>query len=247
MIRGAGRASLILVCALALAACAGAVDDGGSAEEPPSAEALTGLQDQIRELLGGFTATGGIGFFPTADAAIANIEKTVHDAGYAAPTDLVYIAQVKRTPLQGDRWYHSEFLIEGALSVVGGSAPTALFLRTVGDSYGAGVYRGSYARENAGPRLCLSWAQVQTAIRASYLRGAYGLNWVCHNDTAAVLQALGIGAGYYEDLIPSWKLARIAFGSFWSRSGGVSEKPEDWAPYRQCQVLEGELAKYSFD
>lgn len=154
----------------------------------------------------------------TADAAIARVRGMV-----ANPTARLYPARVQR--LRTDLVDHSEIDIELAAGKV---------IRLVGDPKGAGVFvdRAMF-EQSIGAPLCLTWDELETAIRASYAPGAYGVDYVCHTITERVLRALGAGSASYASQIRTYAAARWTWGPIVPSFN--SQDPADWSVSRACR------------
>jgi len=153
----------------------------------------------------------------TADAAIARVRGMV-----ANPTTRLYPTRVQR--LRTDVIDHSEVNIQIAPGKV---------LRLVGDPKGAGAFvDGATFQQSIGAPLCLTWTELQAAIRASYIGGYYADSYVCHTVTERVLRALDVGSASYAAHIRTYSAAQWVWGPLlpnWN-----SRTPSDWAVSRAC-------------
>jgi hypothetical protein len=154
----------------------------------------------------------------TADAAIARVRGMVTN-----PTTRLYSARVQR--LRVDLVDHSEVDVQIAPNKV---------LRLVGDPKGAGAFvdRAMF-EQSIGAPLCLTWSELETAIRASYASGAYGVDYVCHTITERVLRALGAGSASYAAQIRTYAAARWTWGPI--VPSFHSQDPADWSVSRACR------------
>jgi len=154
----------------------------------------------------------------TADAAITRVRGMV-----ANPTARFYPARVQR--LRADLVDHSEIDIQIAPNQV---------IRLVGDPKGAGAFVDrTMFEQSIGAPLCLTWAELETAIRASYASGAYGVDYVCHTITERVLRALGAGSASYAAQIRTYAAARWTWGPVVPSFN--SQDPADWSVSRTCR------------
>ncbi len=154
----------------------------------------------------------------SADAAIARVRGMSTN-----PTTRLYPARVQR--LRTELIDHSEINIQIAPNKV---------IRLVGDPKGAGVFVDSKMFEQSiGAPLCLTWSELETAIRASYAPGAYGVDFVCHTITERVLRALGAGSSTYAAQIRTYAAARWTWGPI--LPSGNSQDPSDWGVSRSCR------------
>lgn len=154
----------------------------------------------------------------TADAAIERVRGMV-----ANPTTRLYPARVQR--LRTELIDHSEINIVIAPGKV---------IRLVGDPKGAGAFvDGSMFEQSVGAPLCLTWSELETAIRTSYVGGAYGADYVCHTITERVLRALGAGSASYAAKIRTYAAARWTWGPVIPSFN--SQDPADWSVSRECR------------
>jgi hypothetical protein len=154
----------------------------------------------------------------TADAAIARVRGMV-----ANPTTRLYPARVQR--LRTELIDHSEVNIQIAPGKV---------IRLVGDPKGAGAFVDREMFEQSiGAPLCLTWSELETAIRASYASGAYGVDYVCHTITERVLRSLEAGTASYAAKIRTYAAARWTWGPIVPSFN--SHDPADWAVSRSCR------------
>jgi hypothetical protein len=154
----------------------------------------------------------------TADAAIARVRGMV-----TSPTTRLYSARVQR--LRTDLVDHSEIDVQIAPNKV---------IRLVGDPKGAGVFLDrAMFEQSIGAPLCLTWSELETAIRASYASGAYGVDFVCHTITERVLRALGSGSASYAAQIRTYAAARWTWGPIVPSFN--SQDPADWSISRACR------------
>lgn len=158
----------------------------------------------------------------TADRAIARVRQLAQAGGIADPTRALYPMTVQR--LRTELLDHSELNITVAPGKV---------IRLVGDPKGAGAFVDQKPFESSiGTRLCLTWTELQTAVRASYVSGAYGVDFVCHTVTERVLRALDAGTASYADQVRTYAAARWIWGPI--APSGNSQDPGDWAISRAC-------------
>ncbi len=154
----------------------------------------------------------------SADAAITRVRTMV-----ANPSARLYPARVQR--LRTELIDHSEIDIE--------IAPNKI-IRLVGDPKGAGAFVDhSMFEQSIGAPLCLTWAELETAIRASYASGAYGVDYVCHTITERVLRALGAGSASYAAQVRTYAAARWTWGPIVPSFN--SQDPADWSVSRACR------------
>lgn len=154
----------------------------------------------------------------TADAALARVRGMVPNA-----TTRLYPARVQR--LHVDLIDHSEVDIQVAPGKV---------IRLVGDPKGAGAFVDrEMFEQSVGAPLCLTWDELETAIRAAYAPGAYGVNYVCHTITERVLRALGAGSASYAAQIRTYAAARWTWGPVVPSFN--SQDPADWPMSRACR------------
>lgn len=156
----------------------------------------------------------------TPTAAIDRVRGMVV-AGGRDPVRTLYPVTVQRHVAEVD---HSEVNI---------TLPTGVVVRLVGDPKGAGAFIDrSLFMASVGPRLCLTWAELQTAITASYASGDYGVDFVCHSVTERVLRALDVGTARYSSQFRTYAAARWVWGPV--RPSFNSQDPSTWAVSRAC-------------
>jgi hypothetical protein len=238
------RASILSAIVLCLfAACASQTDDspspddldamdqwavtsGGKADLPNT---WTGLVAYVKDFyFNRMTAVWHSQEHPaTAAAAITRVRQIAQQAGIADPTKAYYKTTVQR--MQVEYFDHSEVNIQ-----VG--APNKV-IRLVGDSHGAGAFvDNALFQETIGPKLCLSWDELQDAIEASYVGGHYGLDFVCHTVTEKVLRALDVGSGAYSGQIRTYSIAGWIWGPLLPSFD--STNPRVWSESRtNCGAL----------
>lgn len=154
----------------------------------------------------------------TADAALARVRTMV-----TSPTTRLYPTRVQR--LRTDLVDHSEIDIQIAPGKI---------IRLVGDPKGAGAFVDrSMFEQSIGAPLCLTWDELETAIRASYAPGAYGVDYVCHTITERVLCALGAGSATYAAQIRTYAAARWTWGPIVPSFN--SQDPASWPMSRACR------------
>lgn len=154
----------------------------------------------------------------TADAALARVRTMV-----TSPTTRLYPTRVQR--LRTDLVDHSEIDIQIAPGKI---------IRLVGDPKGAGAFVDrSMFEQSIGAPLCLTWDELETAIRASYAPGAYGVDYVCHTITERVLRALGAGSATYAAQIRTYAAARWTWGPIVPSFN--SQDPASWPMSRACR------------
>lgn len=158
---------------------------------------------------------------PTASKALERIRGLVVHAG-VDPTRAKFRVTVQR--LTAPQVDHSEINI---------ALPGGKVIRLVGDPKGAGAFvDGSLFEETIGPRLCLTWPEIETAVTASYAPGSYAANYVCHNVTERVLRSLGIGTAPYSTQIRTYAAARWTWGPITPSFN--SQDPSRWPQSRSC-------------
>lgn len=158
---------------------------------------------------------------PTATKAIDRIRGLVVQAG-VDPTRARFRVTVQR--YSAPHVDHSEIDI---------ALPGGTFIRLVGDPKGAGAFvDGSLFEETVGPRLCLTWPEIETAVTASYVSGTYAVDFVCHNVTERVLRALRIGTAPYAGAIRTYAAARWVWGPVTPSFN--SQDPSRWPQSRSC-------------
>ncbi len=159
----------------------------------------------------------------TAERAIARVRQLVQAGGIADPTRARFPTTMQR--LRTDLLDHSE------LNVVLGPGTV---LRLVGDPKGAGAFfDGALFQTTIGARMCLTWAELETALRASYVPGTYGVDYVCHTITERVMRALDAGTASFSNQVRTYAAARWAWGPV--LPSGNSQNPADWSITRSCQ------------
>ncbi len=230
--------SPLALLASLLIACAAPVEDGPSDEELASldswAETSGGKADlptsfsELVEYLKRFyrdrmsAIWDGQAHPATAPQAMQQIHARARAAGIADPTRARYRTTVRK--LVADPIDHSEINIEVARGQV---------VRLVGDPKGAGVFfDDAVFADPVGPRLCMTWQELETAVTASYAPGAYGLDFVCHNVTERVLRALDIGTARYASQVRTYAVAKWIWGPLLPSLD--SNNPGDWEESRAC-------------
>jgi hypothetical protein len=160
-------------------------------------------------------------------AAIDRIRGLVISAG-KDPARTLYSVTVQKLSAQVEQTVtidHSEINI---------ALPGGQIVRLVGDPKGAGAFfDGHIFQQTVGPRLCLTWSELQTAITASYAPGAYGVDFVCHTVTERVLRALDVGTSAYSHQYRTYAAARWVWGPVVPSFN--SQDPSDWDVSRRCQ------------
>ena len=158
---------------------------------------------------------------PTASKALERIRGLVVQAG-VDPTRARFRVTVQR--LDAGQIDHSEIDI---------ALPGGQVIRLVGDPKGSGAFVDSELfEESVGPRLCLTWPEIEIAVTASYVQGAYAASYVCHNVTERVLRALEIGTAPYATLFRTYSAARWAWGP--ATPSFNSQNPASWPESRSC-------------
>jgi hypothetical protein len=158
----------------------------------------------------------------TPRAALDRIRGLVASAGIRDATAVTYKVTVQKLVAEVD---HSEVDIE---------LPGGTVIRLVGDPKGAGAFVDNGLFESTvGPHLCLTWSELETAINASYVAGAYGANYVCHTVTERVLRSLGVGTLVYASKYRTYLAARFVWGPTLPTFNSLD--PSDWAVSRSCQ------------
>jgi hypothetical protein len=158
----------------------------------------------------------------TPAAALDRIRGLVAKAGIGDATAVKYRVTVQKLVAEVD---HSEVDI---------SLPGGTVIRLVGDPKGAGAFVDNALFEaTVGPHLCLTWSELETAINAAYVPGAYGANYVCHTVTERVLRSLGVGTLVYASKYRTYLAARFVWGP--SLPTFNSLDPSDWSVSRSCQ------------
>ncbi|CAN5913537.1 hypothetical protein BH11MYX2_BH11MYX2_12800 [soil metagenome] len=232
------RASLMFAIVLCVfTACAAQTDDEPSSEELDDLDSWAIASDGKADLpntwtdvvayvkdfyLNRMTAVWHSKEHPaTAAAAIARVRQMAQQAGIADPTHAYYRTSVQRMRVQ--YFDHSELNVQ-----IGG--PTKV-VRLVGDSHGAGVYvDNKLFQETIGPKLCLSWDELQDAIETSYVPGHYGVDFVCHTITEKVLRALDVGSGAYSPQLRTYSIADWIWGPLLPSFN--STNPRNWSESR---------------
>jgi hypothetical protein len=157
----------------------------------------------------------------TPSAALERIRGLVAKAGRDATT-VKYRVTVQKLVVEVD---HSEVDI---------ALPGGAVIRLVGDPKGAGAFVDNALFESTvGPHLCLTWSELQTAVNASYVGGAYGANYVCHSVTERVLRSLGVGTFVYASQYRTYLAARFVWGPALPTFNSLD--PSDWAVSRSCE------------
>lgn len=158
---------------------------------------------------------------PTAPRALDRIRGLVVQAG-VDPARARFRVTVQR--LDAGEIDHSEIDI---------ALPGGKVIRLVGDPKGAGAFvDDALFEESVGPRLCLTWSELEIAVTASYVPGSYAANFVCHNVTERVLRALEIGTAPYAPLFRTYAAARWAWGPVTPSFN--SQNPASWPESRSC-------------
>ncbi|MBA3452863.1 MAG: hypothetical protein H0T42_07220 [Deltaproteobacteria bacterium] len=158
---------------------------------------------------------------PTASKALERIRGLVVQGG-VDPARARFRVTVQR--LDAGDIDHSEIDI---------ALPAGQVIRLVGDPKGGGAFvDDALFEETVGPRLCLTWAELETAVTASYVTGTYGVNFVCHNVTERVLRSLGIGTAPYARLFRTYSAARWIWGP--PTPTFNSHNPASWPQSRSC-------------
>ncbi len=252
--RAGSRPPLVpVLVAIALAAAApptgGCVVGGGDAGDDDLASLEAGLPDpgdtkadgqvdigalraRLLALVEGFSATTGSRFYPTPEAALTQIERDLAAQGLGAPRRSLFVGYLGAIPIRGG-FHHTEFLFAGAVDPATG-AVARLHKRTVGDPFGAGVFDEHHGSDPMSSRMCMTWDDLEAAVRASYLRGIYGVNFVCHTVSMKVLAAIGVAPEHFEPLVSGWRLARWVFGP--RLPSGLPEPVASWRATRACDV-----------
>lgn len=154
-------------------------------------------------------------------AALTRIGDRARGAGID-PTRALYPATVRR--LDAGQIDHSELDI---------AMPGGGVIRLVGDPKGAGAFVDRAAFEAPiGPRLCLTHAELEVAIRAAYVPGVYGVDFVCHTVTERVMRALHIGTASFASKFRTYAAARWLWGP--QLPSGNSQDPATWPESRSC-------------
>jgi hypothetical protein len=160
----------------------------------------------------------------TAAGAKARVAALLAHNGITDPTQVRFPASVQR--LRATLLDHSEVDVE-----IRGTYPRVL--RLIGDPKGAGAYVDRAPFEDSlDPELCLTWTELNAAIDAAYMPGAYAVDFVCHTITERVLRALQVGSGDLAPQIHTYRLARWIWGP-----AGANPYPTDptrWAVSRTC-------------
>jgi len=158
---------------------------------------------------------------PTAAKALERIRGLVSQAG-VDPTRAKFRVTVQR--LTAELIDHSEVDI---------ALPGGKVIRLVGDPKGAGAFvDGAVFEETVGPRLCLTWPELETAVTAAYVRGNYAVDFVCHNVTERVLRSLSIGSAPYARQFRTYAAARWVWGPI--TPSFSSQDPARWPQSRSC-------------
>lgn len=152
----------------------------------------------------------------SASAAMTRIRAQLTQAGVTNPTTRTFTATVQRHRLE--YFDHSEINIVLAPGKV---------VRLIGDSAGAGVFfDDALFKTTVGPKMCLTWSELETAVEASYVRGYYAADFVCHNVTEKVLRALDVGSSVFSSQIRTYQAARYMWGPVLPSFN--SQDPSDW-------------------
>jgi hypothetical protein len=230
---------IILAIVLALAACATTGDEGPSADELDDLDAWAQTADGKADLPNTWAET--VAWLrdvytnrmsaiwnhqehpATADAALTRIRGLLAQAGV---TDL---SRVKlRTHVQRLR---TDFVIDH--SEIDIQLPGGTVIRLVGDPKGAGAFVDrALFKTSVGPALCLTWNELDTAVRAAYVPGHYAVDFVCHTVTERVLRALEIGTAPYSGQVRTYQAARYIWGPV--LPSFHSQDPADWPESRSC-------------
>lgn len=158
---------------------------------------------------------------PTASTALERIRGLVTSAGVSDLSRARFPVTVQRHVAEVD---HSEVNIR---------LPGNQVVRLVGDPKGAGAFfDGSPFKAAVGPRLCVTWSELETAVNAAYVSGIYGANYVCHTVTERVLRALDVGTSVYASQFRTYASARWIWGP--QLPSFNSQDPSDWAVSRAC-------------
>lgn len=225
-----------LLC-FAIAACTATSDDGPSDEELAALDGWAEVADGKADLpatFGEVTAwlrdvyTNRMSaiwhaqeYLASPAAALARISERARRAG-VDPTRALYPTTVRR--LDAGQIDHSELDI----AVPGGGV-----IRLVGDPKGAGAFvDGSAFEQPVGPRLCLTHAELEVAIRAAYVPGVYGADFVCHTVTERVMRALHIGTAPFASKFRTYAAARWLWGPV--VPSGNPQDPAAWPASRAC-------------
>ena len=156
----------------------------------------------------------------SADAALAQIRDLVRAAG-RDPSTTKFSTTVQKLVATVD---HSEINI---------ALPGGKVVRLVGDPKGAGVFFDrALFKVPVGPRLCLTWTELETAVRTAYVEGAYAATYVCHTVTERVLRALDVGTARYAAQFRTYASARWIWGP--APPSLNSHDPQDWRVSRSC-------------
>lgn len=157
----------------------------------------------------------------SATAALAEIRTRAQRAG-VDPTRALYRTTVQR--LDAGEIDHSEIDI---------TVPGGTIVRLVGDPKGAGAFFDrTRFHTTVGPQLCLTWAELQTAIATAYQPGAYGASFVCHTITERVLRAIDVGTAPYSGKFRTYQAARWVWGPI--EPSFNSQNPASWDVSRSC-------------
>jgi hypothetical protein len=160
----------------------------------------------------------------TAQAAIDRAKALARAAGIDNPTSYRFRARVQRL--------RTEYIDHSEVDIVLGPGKV---LRLVGDPKGAGAFVDTELFEQSiGSPLCLTWAEVETAIRASYVPGAYAVDFVCHTITEQVMRSLGAGTRSYSSQVRTYAAARWIWGPLLPSLN--SQDPANWSVSRACPI-----------
>jgi hypothetical protein len=230
---------IILAIVLALAACA-TTEEGPSADELDDLDQWAQTADGKADLPNTWAETVAWlkdAYFnrmsaiwnhqehpATADAALTRIKGLLAQAGVTDLSRVKLSTHVQR--LRTDFYIdHSEIDI---------SLPGGTVIRLVGDPKGAGAFVDHKLFDTSvGPPLCLTWNELDTAVRASYVGGHYAVDFVCHTVTEHVLRALDIGSAPYSSQIRTYQAARYVWGPILPSFN--SQNPASWPESRSCQ------------
>jgi hypothetical protein len=229
---------IILAIVLALAACA-ATDEGPSADELDDLDAWAQTADGKADLPNTWADT--VAWLrdvytnrmsaiwnhqehpATADAALTRIKGLLAQAGVTDLSRVKLSTHVQRL--------RTDFVIDH--SEIDIQLPGGTVIRLVGDPKGAGAFVDrALFKTSVGPALCLTWSELDTAVRASYVPGHYAVDFVCHTVTERVLRALEIGTAPYSGQVRTYQAARYIWGPV--LPSFHSQNPADWPESRSC-------------
>jgi hypothetical protein len=195
---------------------------GGKADLPSTMSGLVAwVEDLYRNRL---SAVWGNQEHPaTSAAAIQRVRTLMAHAGIADPSAVLFKTTVQRLRF-------SKLADHSEINIV---LPSKQVVRLIGDPKGPGVFLDAKKFQEAlSPALCLTWAEVQTAIAAAYEEGAYGGDFVCHNVTERVLRSLAIGSAKFSAQIHAYSIARWVWGPV--TPSFHSQDPSAWPESRTC-------------